>query len=473
MTTPRLVIHMTADDLGAEQCPKFGRTGTAQASPAQPFMDMLYDEGVRFERHYAEGFCSPYRACHMTGRHTEDHGIGDILESESDNPLLLSELLLPEVLKIYYGAQIQTACIGKWHLGTEEVGGRRAPLDAGFDYAFSTTRNIDYFTSELDCMGQPYQPLGRYIPDILGEAAITWLRRFAADRNRIGYLYLPFHLPHDPYHRPTAGLYDAGTWTLPEQTPADQGTPNCIPYGKAMVEAYNTWAMRIWDSIPARLQQQTLILSSSDNGSDVRVLAGESYPVSMGGGAYVGTHGKRSYWDPGWRTPAWAYSPNEEIVAAPGRSVTGLVQGPDWFATTLEMLGLSTATWHEIVAKRGKRLGVSAIERSKSVAPNIQTDLATTDREYAIGGIFTPNGYNRGTALGRRAITDGRYKLKFPTATDAFSYPELYDIVASPTEDEVVEEAEYEAAAGEIHPERARLQAAFDAFYASLPPLPA
>lgn len=461
MANPRLVIHMVADDLGSEQVGKFQRNGVSPGLAAQPFMDMLWDYGVRFENHYSEIFCSPYRANVMTGRHTEDHGIGDILEVDSDYPLLLKELLTPEVLRIYFGSNVDTAAIGKWHLGTSAVGGSRAALLAGFDYAFLSERNIDYFTTEMACQGDQYLPRGRYIPDVMGDAAITWLRRFAAQRGRKGYLYLPFHNPHNPWHRPSADLYDSGTWTCPDQVADPQSGATIVPYHKAMIEALDAWAKRIWDSMPAHLQNETLLLFSSDNGSDGGVLAQETY---FDGTPYSGGHGKRSTWDPGIRTPAYAYSPNTGIITNPGRSVTGVVQSLDFFATTLEALGVP---WQEIVEARAARGGRTAADRSKTLWSALQENIATTKRTYAYTASFSPNEYNRGTLPGIRAITDGRYKLRFPTSTPYTSTPDLYDIVDNPKETAAVVDSP-----GTVHPKRTELQEAWSAFYDDLPPLP-
>lgn len=460
MTIPRLVIHVTLDDFGCEQHAKFGRNGVSPGTASLPFLDKLWDEGVRFENHFAESFCSPYRACHMTGRHTEDTGIGDIIETDADNPLLLSELLIPEILRAYYGAEIEMAVLGKWHLGTEAVGGRKAALDAGFDYAFTTIRNADYFSTSMECMGEEYLPLGRYIPDVLGNAALTWLRRFAARKSRKGYLYLPFHLPHDPFHRPSADLYDTGTWTCADQVASPQSGAGIVPYYKAMQEAFDTWTGRIWDSIPASLQAETVIFVSSDNGSDVRVLSNENY---ADGSSYNGGHGKRTSFDPGLRTPAYAYSPNTDFVAAPNRSVTGLIQSLDWFATTLDAFGVP---WQEIVEKQKQRVGKTAVDRSKSFWGSLTANVATTDRAYAIGGIFSPNGFNRGTAAGTRWITDGRYKLRFPVGGVATDTPTLWDIQSSPKEDSVVSEP-----VGTPHPKRTELLGVWEDFYDGLPPL--
>jgi len=462
VTVPRLVIHLVLDDFGSEQHSKWGRNAALPGAPSMPFFDTMYDSGVRFEKHFAEGFCSPYRACMMTGRHTEDHGIGNLVESDAEQPLLLSEALIPEILRMYFGSRIDLACIGKWHLGNMAVGGLLSPNRAGFDYFFGTERNIDYSTAALVSQGDTVLPRGRYHPDIMCQAAITWLRRFAGRSGQSGYLYLPFHLPHDPFHRPPSGSYNAVTWNCPLALASPQNGAGIIPYYKAMTEASDFYMQQIWNSMPSRLQQETLILCSSDNGSDTRVLSNEIYPAGLGGVAYNGSHAKRSNFDPGIRTPAYAYSPNAGIVAAPGRSVTGLVQSLDWFATVLDVFGVP---WQEIVGRRAPQSGISAIERSKSVAPNLAASLATTQRQYAITGIFAPNGYNRGMSPGLRCITDGTDKLLFPTNTNRFSVPSLYNIVNDPREANV----EFEMV-GVPTPARVMLQAAFNAFFNGLPP---
>lgn len=463
MPTPRLIVHITLDDLGLDQHGKYGMSTTSPGIPTTPWLDDLWDNGVRFTKHFAEPFCSPYRACHFTGRHTEDTGIGDIIENDSDGPLLLKELLIPEVLKIWFGDRIQTAAIGKWHLGNAQVGGKRSPLTAGFDYFFGSERNIiDFYEDDLSCQGQTYPAYGRFVPELLASAAITWIRRFAAQRTKLGYLYLPFHLPHNPFWKPPESLYDEARWVCPTPQPASQTTSAATPYFKAYVESMDTLAQRIIDSIPAWLLDETVVFVSSDNGTEAAMLALESYPAGLGGGAYNANHAKRSVFDPGIRTPAYAWSPNTDFVASPGRTVTGLIQSVDWYATTLAMFGVP---WQEIVAARGPRSGVSAAVRSKSFLTSLNTNTATTNREYAYVGIFEPNGYNRGTTPGRRAITDGTWKLIFPSGQTAFGTSLLYNIVNDPRE----QAPEPEPFSGS--PDRERLQAAWDAFYADMPPV--
>lgn len=465
MPVPRLVVHIVLDDLGAEQVGRYGRNAASPGLAAQPFLDSLWDSGVRLTNYFAEAFCSPARACHMTGRHTEDTGTGDIIESDNDTPLLLDQLLLPEVLKIWFGTEIQTACIGKWHLGNASVGGKRSPLTAGFDYFYGSERNIlDFYEDNLSCQGQTYPAHGRFIPEVLTEATTEWIRRFAAQRTKKGYLYVPFHLPHNPYWRPPSTLYNTATWTLPGVQPAPDVTyATSLPYFKAYIEAMDTLMARIWASVPSSLKNETLLLVSSDNGTESTLLPFESYAPPLSAFNYLATHGKRSYFDPGVRVPAYAYSTNTGLVTAPGRSVTGLVQSLDWYSTTLDAFGVP---WQEIVAARGPRFGVSAAKRSKSIWPNLIANTATTNRTHAICGIFEPNGYNRGLSPGRRMITDGQFKFIFPTSATYLAKPSLYDIVDKPMENQAV----FEPVGGS--PQRVALQVAWDAFYASLPPVP-
>lgn len=464
MAVPRLIIHVVLDDVGREQYGTYNANGATPGLPACPFADSLAAGGVQLENFFAESFCSPSRGGHMSGRHTEDTGVGDIIENDNDIPLLMKELLLPEVLKIWFGAGIETAGIGKWHLGNSQVGGKRNPNQSGFDYWFGSERNVlDFYDAEFFSQAETRSNFGQYLPLLMANEAISWLRRFAGRRGRKGYLYLPFHLPHEPFDRPPSDLYDSGTWTLPGVNPADNLPATVSPYLKANIEASDILMQRIWDSIPEWLQEETVLIVSADNGTLSTALSHETYPAGLGGGSYNGTHGKRSSFDPGIRVPAWVYSPNTDLVASPGRSITGLVQALDWYATTLDLFGVP---WQEIVSQRGPRFGVPASTRSKSIAGSITANAATTNREYAIGGIFSPNGYNRGLNPGRRWISDGRYKLIFPTSTTAFSFPSLYDIVSRPKEDQFESEL-----VGSPNPNRTRLQAQWDAFYDGLPPV--
>lgn len=430
-------------------------------------MGLLSSAGVRYEKHFAEAFCSPDRADHLAGRHTEDHGIGDIIEDSADAPMLQSELTIAEVLKRKYGQSCKTACVGKWHLGTTRYAGNNlAPNRAGFDYFYGTERNLNnvddptvgYYNNPIIAQGEIISNFGQYVPTMMARAAIRWLRHFAGGPSGDkGYLYLPWHLPHSAYHRPPSDLYNTSTWVLPNPAALvqDGSTNEIVPYAKAMEEALDTHMAQVWNSIPAWLQAQTVLLVSSDNGTSAELLKWETYPDTT---AYNGNHGKRSYFDPAWRVPAWAYGP---MIASGGRTVTGLVQSCDWYSTTLELLGVTN--WQDIVAIEGPS-GNTAVQRSKSLVSTITSAGTTTSRQYAYGGIFAPNGYNRGLATGRRAITDGRYKMRW-TDTTAFGSPTLWDLFASPKETAQVTD---EIGTASI---QATLGAAWRAFYETLPPL--
>lgn len=424
--TARLVIHIVLDDMGAEQVTHFGRNGPTPGVADTLFLDEVADNGVIFTHCYAEAFCSPSRANHFAGRHTEDHGVGNIIESDAEGPLLQSEITLPEVLKLRYGDDVVTAAVGKWHLGTAAVGGDSAPNLAGFDLFVGTERNITNFYGGTVIRQGERITISQYLPSYFQDAAISWLRRFAADpQGRRGYLYVPFHLPHEPFHRPPLDVYSDSDWPCPQQIPTSQTSSEIVPYFKRMVGAVSVFAQRLWESMPASLQAETVVFITADNGTAPVAAQAETYPD---GTAIPGAHVKRSNFDPGIRVPAYAYSP---LIASPGREVTGLVQSCDWYATTLELLGVTT--WRDLVTAHYPGYGVAASERSISLVKNLTGgSSSTTSREFVHTGIFSPNGFNAGMSPGKRMITDGRHKLIFDG--DRYTEPSFYDFAADPTE---------------------------------------
>lgn len=146
---PNIVI-LYADDMG------FGDLGAnnPQSKIPTPHLDQLAKEGMRFTNgHSSSGICTPSRYAMLTGRYhwREFHNIANSFDGSMFQK---NQLTLPLMLRQQGYA---TAVIGKWHLGFDWDGIRKAgapknsikhtdydwtkpflggPLDHGFDYYF-------------------------------------------------------------------------------------------------------------------------------------------------------------------------------------------------------------------------------------------------------------------------------------------------------------------------------------------------
>ncbi|MBI3682986.1 MAG: sulfatase-like hydrolase/transferase [Acidobacteria bacterium] len=106
-----------------------------------------------------------------------------------------------------------TACFGKWHLGYPD---KFSPIRHGFDEYFGILGgNADYFRhTEEDGANvlRHNETLIRregYLTDLIGDAAVRWLRRRS---RKPFFLYVPFNAPHSPYQSHRQREIPEGGW---------------------------------------------------------------------------------------------------------------------------------------------------------------------------------------------------------------------------------------------------------------------
>ena len=119
------IIFIMADDLGYGDLGCFG-----QKVLKTPRLDEMAGQGMRFTQFYAGcTVCAPSRSVLMTGRHMGR----TVVRGNSTKPIVLRPGR-PTVASVLKGAGYQTACIGKWGLGTPDK--LSNPNDVGFDHFF-------------------------------------------------------------------------------------------------------------------------------------------------------------------------------------------------------------------------------------------------------------------------------------------------------------------------------------------------
>jgi arylsulfatase A len=156
------IIFILADDVG------LGNIGCYGGAFKTPHIDALAAGGTRFEYCYANPLCGPSRATCLTGRYVFRTGM---LTNGSRNLFRSEEIMVPKVLK---PAGYVTAAIGKW---------AQLPLDPpafGFDEYLRFQNSGKYWASQdpnYTQDGQP-KPLGdRYLPDVMHEYLVDFMRR--------------------------------------------------------------------------------------------------------------------------------------------------------------------------------------------------------------------------------------------------------------------------------------------------------
>ena len=113
------ILIITADNLGYGDLACYNA-----ASPIKtPNLDRLAEQGARLTSFYtASPTCSVSRACLLTGRIPQRHGLIDQLPGLAGNygvGLSHDEILIPQVLK-NGPSPYATGCFGKWNIGFAE-----------------------------------------------------------------------------------------------------------------------------------------------------------------------------------------------------------------------------------------------------------------------------------------------------------------------------------------------------------------
>jgi arylsulfatase A len=137
------IIVILADDLGYGDM----TTYNPRSKISTPNIDALARNGMKFtDAHAAAAWCTPSRFGLLTGRYPMDRDM-----DWTRGSLITRDLTtIASVLKT---AGYATACVGKWHLGFDNVGDwrgfdysrdiRGGPVDKGFDYFFGIHASLD------------------------------------------------------------------------------------------------------------------------------------------------------------------------------------------------------------------------------------------------------------------------------------------------------------------------------------------
>ncbi len=265
------ILIITADNLGYGDL----RCYNPQSTILTPRLDRLAREGVRLTDFYtASSTCTVSRACLLTGRVADRHGLVNQLPGLEGNygvGLRHEEILIPQVVK---KAGYATGCFGKWNIGFAP--GSR-PTERGFDeFVGHASGNIDYYhhiykgkrdlyraTSELDADGT-------YSTDLFADAAIEFISR-RSKRSEPWFCYLPFNAPHFPNAK-NKQPGQPNVWQAPDRAfevyglSPDETDPR-RRYA-AVVTALDEAIGRVLDSLEeADVSEQTFVFFYSDNGA--------------------------------------------------------------------------------------------------------------------------------------------------------------------------------------------------------------
>lgn len=169
-----------------------------------PNMDRLAEEGIRFRNAFAvNSLCSPSRSCYLTGQYSH---VNTVINNHT--PMPLDALCCARLLG---DAGYTTACIGKFHHGTQ----KERP---GFQHIASYIDQGHYHDCPFNVNGT-MTPTHGWIDDVATDYAIDFLREHVKgeDRAKPFFMYLGFKSPHDPRTPPErcANMFADGGWSRP------------------------------------------------------------------------------------------------------------------------------------------------------------------------------------------------------------------------------------------------------------------
>jgi arylsulfatase A-like enzyme len=318
------VIVILADDLGSGDLACCGAKDMRT-----PHLDGLFASGMRFNQFYANScVCSPTRAALLTGRYPDLVGVPGVIRTHPEDSwghLAADAVLLPKLLK---DAGYRTGIVGKWHLGLDSP---NLPNERGFDHfhGFLGDMMDDYLTHRRH--GKSYLRLNDKEIDPPGHATdlfTTWACDFIKEQksDRPFFLYLAYNAPHAPIQPPQEWLEKVQK----RQPGIDVKRAKLV----ALIEHMDDGVGKLLAALKeARLDENTLVIFTSDNGGQL--------DLGASNGALRGSKG--SMYEGGLKEPMAAAWPGR---IRPGTHAERVCLTMDLFPTVLEAAGV--ACRHEI-----------------------------------------------------------------------------------------------------------------------------
>jgi arylsulfatase A-like enzyme len=390
------IVLMNCDDLGYGDLGCYG-----SARNTTPALDRMAAEGLRFDSFYmASPVCSPSRGAMLTGCYPPRIGFGTfdglpVLFPAQGIGLAPTEITIARLL---HDAGYRTQMIGKWHCGDQPD---FMPTNHGFDHWFGIPYSNDMGRQVADPtwgFNPDYPPLPlvhgtEVVEQQPDQASLT--ERFVVEavefmrgcRDEPFFLYLAHIYVHIP-------IYVQDRFARASRNGRYGAAVECIDWAAAVILA---------ELRALGLDDDTLVIFTSDNGSRARDEGGSNAPLR-------GVKG--TTWEGGLRVPCIARWPGH--IGA-GRTSDELVTALDLYPTLAALAGAPVPTDRTIDG-----LDITALLLDPSV---------TTPRESF--AYYWMNDLE--------AIRDRRWKLHFAKHNDTWpmtSEPvrKLYDLHSDPRE---------------------------------------
>jgi arylsulfatase A-like enzyme len=334
---PPNILIITADNLGYGDLQCYN----PKSKIWTPNLDRLATQGARLTSFYtASPTCTVSRACLLTGRVPQRHGLIDQLGGVAGNygvGLSHDEILIPQILK-RTPTPYATGCFGKWNIGFAE--GSR-PTERGFDeFIGHSSGNLDYYfhnyreKHDLYNGTEELHRKGEYSTDIFADAAIDFMRR-KSKTSQPWFCYLPFNSPHFPTvgnkTRGEPNVWQAPDWAF-ESCGHSPDEPDPEKRYEAVVYSLDVAIGRVLAALDRTGEAgNTCVLFMSDNGAfrlnrkglDV----GSNEPLR---------HGGVTCWEGGLRVAAMARWPGR---IKPGSVINQPFWSPDLLPACVKLAG--------------------------------------------------------------------------------------------------------------------------------------
>ncbi|HUV63924.1 MAG TPA: arylsulfatase [Sedimentisphaerales bacterium] len=286
-----------------------------------PNIDELYSRSVRLTDFHVSPTCSPTRASLMTGRYCNATGVWHTVMGRS--LLRRDEVTLGDCFK---ASGYRTAVFGKWHLGDNYP---FRPQERGFDEvlihgggAIGNTPDYfgnDYFDDTYFHGDKPEKFTG-YCTDVWFDRTMSFIKD-CAQNDRPFFCYIPTNAAHGPYRV-------AEDYKQPYD--ADPNVPNANFYG--MITNIDDNMGRLVRFLKDNhLQDNTLLIFMTDNGSAVGAPRGKGFNAGMRGF-------KGSEYEGGHRVPCFIYWPGGGLTGP--RDIDTLTAHIDILPTLVDICGL-------------------------------------------------------------------------------------------------------------------------------------
>ncbi|MGB8317654.1 MAG: arylsulfatase [Ignavibacteriaceae bacterium] len=341
------IIFILADDMGYGDM----TTYNPGSKISTPNIDKMAEDGMKFtDAHAAAAWCTPSRFGLLTGRYPMNRDM-DWTKGSLITPDLTT---IAEVLK---KQGYTTGCIGKWHLGFDNVDDWRdfdysksikgGPVDKGFDYFFGIHASLDigpyFYIYNRHTVEAPTDSTPGHQSDY-----VTKPKRkidthvFFGTNSRInsvqGAMWRPGKIaPHFKFEQVTPALTDSALAFI-ERESKNNGTPFFLYYamtgphtpwvplkqfqGKSGAGPYGDFVMEIDYEVgrivkklkDLNISDNTIIVFASDNGPVWFKRDVERYHHSS---TYIYRGMKADFWEGGHRVPL--------IIDWPGNIKAGII----------------------------------------------------------------------------------------------------------------------------------------------------